>query len=460
MDLFNDKWIPTDKGDLSPIDALKYANRIQWPRSDWNAATILVLHAMVQTAVVLNKKCRNRVEWSDFLGSVPDDLDAWLHGIDPGPNPWQCMTAKKRSPVSKLLPESPGENAEKKCSDISVWQESAIKSLTPNEAFIGLIATQFWGLPGGQGHKGGCRGQNPLTIMVEPNTMDATLWDRVWLNILPQDKWENATKLESRTIAFEFPWKKNRIKSPSTPANTNALEMLWQMPRRWRIIQDKDGLVREMVLEGKGIVYEGWINHPLTSYNNKSKNKKSKKVQNDSDTATTVKTKTTIGFTDWSSLMIAINNSEIKIPIVVSEYVEDDEKQFVGQQYRLRCFGWSSGDFGPAAWSESVVPLCVKSRHKDIETAITAAKVAHANLSRCLGIIKPSLKIESARLFQAVEAEFYACVKTNDWTGWERYLKRQVRSIFWEVMDIYAYGYDKVFTKVTPNDKKIFLGVM
>lgn len=430
MDILRDAWIPTDKGILSPIDALIQARRLTWPRGDWNGATMLLLHALVQTAVVLNKKCPDRESWMDHFDSPPMDFASWANGIDLGNAPWQCQSAVKKSPVYALLPEAPGENTMKKSADIMMWKEACITELRHSEALIAVIADQFWGLPSGAGHRGGCRGQNPLTIMVEPDEFDAPLWKRVWLNVFPADEWKLVTKSPAVEIPFEFPWKRPRQTGPVTPANANALEMLWQMPRRWRIIQDADGFVRTMVLEGGGIAYEGWLHHPLTAY---------RALKDKPGEYSTVKTNISLGFQEWASLAVGIDSSHVRIPSVVNAYIEDMRSLFAERPFRLRCFGWASGDFGPAAWTESVVPFYTAVDHAPIEEAVNAATQANFRLKLNLGQIEKFLAIEADKLYREVEGEFYSRVKNGEWAGWSQYVKKTAIKIFWDTAEFHNF---------------------
>lgn len=451
MDILRDAWIPTDSGIVSPLEALRTAKHIQWSRGDWNAATLLLLHAIVQTGVVMHDKCPDRAAWVDLLERPPVDLESWVDGLDCGASPWQCLTVKKETSVSALFPESPGANTIKKAADITTWQESAVCELSQNEALIAVISSQFWGLASGAGHRSGCRGQNPLTIMVEPDEFGASLWKRVLINVLPKDEWFVATKSSSSEPLFEFPWKKTKTSAHTTPKHSNSLEMLWQMPRRWRIVTDGDGVVRRMLLEGGGINYEGWNHHPLTAY------RESKK---DGVTLiSTFKTNTTVGFQDWAALVIGVNKL-IRIPAVVNAYLEDEENVFNGTPLRLRCFGWASGDFGPAAWTESVVPFYVKADSQKIEKSIDEAKKSQDLLRECLTTIKPSLARDANQLFSRIEVSFYESVASGCWDTWKSVLRKQVREIFWQVMKSNSFAYDKILLKVNEKNKSKFRKVM
>lgn len=428
MDILRDAWIPTDKGVMTPLVALREATRPAWTRGDWNAATLMFLHAIVQTAVVQTDHCVDYEEWFAYLESSPGNLDSWIDGLDAGDAPWQCPTAEKTTPVYSLLPESPGENTLKKSADIMMWRESAPTTLTQQEAMIAVIADQLWGIPAGAGHRGGCRGQYPLTIMVEADEFEARLWKKIWLNVLPKNEW--LARMGGKSIPFEFPWKKAKPTTSRTPDNTNALEMLWQMPRRWRIVPDDDGLVRTMVLEAGGIVYEGWATHPLTAY---------RILKDKPDEIATVKTRTHLGFVDWAALAVGIDPSGIRIPIVVNAYIQELASEFAGRPLRLRCFGWASGDFGPAAWVETVVPFYPGTDHVPIERAVNVAKDIRTNLNKKLGRISKALPAQAEQLYQAIERSFYKRVSSSQWEDWESFVRREARGIFWQFAELHRF---------------------
>ena len=422
MDIFRDAWIPTDKGILSPADALSQATRAAWPRGDWNAATLMLLHAMVQTAVVINDRGPDSDTWLDFMEVPPKNLNEWFDGLDAGPMAWQCPTAKGDVPVAAILPETPGENALKKASDIMRWRQDAPTSLSIQEAQIAIISDNFWGIPGGRGHREGCRGRRPMTTMVEPATLDATLWERVWLNVFPKQWWD----VRYRSGApFTFPWLKQLPTGEVTPGNAHSLEMLWQMPRRWRMDIDADDRVSTLVLQDGGRNYVGW-EHPLSGFFLTAENRWVVRKINPH-----------IGFREWAAIAAGLEE-KARRPAVVVRYVED--RLWRGQPIRLRCFGWALGDADAVgAWVDLVVPFYVDIDHLQLEQAIATAEKVRSNLAGRLKGIAKHLANDAIRLYQSMEPEFYRRVAATDWEGWEIALRRQAREILWEVAALHRH---------------------
>lgn len=422
MDIFRDAWIPTDVGTLSPVDALIRAKRPAWPRGDWNAATVLFLHALMQTAVVINNKCQDRRSWISQLDTPPADLLTWIDGLDVGPLPWQCATAKDLCPVASLLPETPGENALKKSSDILTWHQHAPASLSFPETMIAIISNQFWGIPGGRGYREGCRGRSPMTTMVEPQDVEASLWKRVWLNVFPKDDWEKRYK---SGVVFEFPWKRPLTAAEVTPANAHSLEMLWQTPRRWRIQVNDDGGVTHVFQEGNGRNYTGW-EFPLTGFFFASTKEWVEMKMNPH-----------IGFKEWASIAAGLTE-RARVPAVVNRYLQD--RLWRGQPIRLRCFGWALGDAAAVgAWVDTVVPFYQDVDHAQLEEAIAMAEKVRSNLAGHLKGVEKYLAGESAKLYQLLESDFYKRVSVTDWTGWEKTLRSTARDIYWNIATLHRH---------------------
>lgn len=423
MDIFRDSWLPTDAGILSPIDALTKATRFAWARPDWNAASLLFLHAILQTAVVNNKSCGDRDEWFSLLNTPPINLADWLAGFDGGSAPYQCQKVDKKKPVASVLPETPGESTLDKVSDILTWHEQSIVAMTIPEAQIAIMSDQLWGVPGGRGYYEGCRGRRPLTIMVEPLAPNALLWQRVWLNVMPRDRWVDAYGDKPN---FDFPWKQEIPDVESTPENTHPLEMLWQTSRRWRMVIGDDDLVREMLTQGEGRQYKGW-NHPLTPYFVTGKNE-----------WVAFKSSPHVGFNDWAGIAYGLKD-KTRRPKALAEYIEDVHSGSL--PIRLRCFGHSLGDAdAPGAWSENVVPFYCGVDHGALEAAIAQAEETRSRLAGFLKGVKPFLANRADQLYSLTEASFFERVTSNNWDGWDQTLRKAANKVYWDTALTHGAG--------------------
>lgn len=420
MDLLRTAWLPTDRGTLTPVAALREARTVLWRRGDWDMATLCLLHACLQTAVVLRpERCPDRDRWEALLESPPADLDEWLE-LNLGDHPWECTSAEGLVPIATLIPESPGENTIKKASDIGRWQQEVPKALTVAEASIALISDNIWGTRIGAGYRQGCRGEQPLTTLLEPTLPGAPLWARVWLNVLPADRWRE--RYGAGPCAFAWPWARPLPGTALTPLNTHPLEILWQMPRRWRLVIDDDGLIRQAHRQNGGRNYDGWERlHPLTPY-----------FQKADGSWVAAKVGPHTGFDDWAA--IALNQRAKTEPaVVVSEFIANVWRD---EPLRLRCCGWALGDAGATgSWIDHVVPFYRKDAVQvdAIEAALSVAEKQRQRLGAVLKNARRGLQVQAGGLYPRLEAEFYRRLGMDDWDGWEAAVRKAARSLFWDV---------------------------
>ena len=428
MNILQEKWLPTDAGLCNPAGALFTAKSFLWGRGDWDMAAFCFLHSLVQTAVVLQPaRCPDRAHWEEFQSTPPVDLHDWL-SIDLGPTPWQCNTATGEVHVSRLLPETPGDHTLKKTSDIAKWQSDIVEHLTLSQATIALISDNLWGTRCGSGYRAGARGEQAVMTVLEPAKLEATMWERVWLNVLPADEWNDRQHREC-TENFYLPWTKPIPSASLTPENTHSLGILWQMPRRWRLSPDEDGLVRSAHRQNKGRDYDGWEKlHPLTPYFLRS-----------DGTWTAAKVAAHTGFKDWASLALRGRGEKTRPATVVLAILD---WAALSTPLRIRCCGWALGDSGAAGgWVDHVVPFYFKTvdETESIERAVQDADKQQYLLNKALKEVGISLGRSNEALMTRAEEEFYNRVLTNDFaderTAWKSYLKRLSQSLFWEFVD-------------------------
>lgn len=427
MDILKTSWLPTDVGSATPEAALRGATESRWHRGDWDLATFCLLHALVQTAIVLEpERCPDRSTWEMLRERPPGDLASWLD-LPLGEHPWECTSADGMVPVSRLLPDTPGNNAIKKSSDIARWLQDVPDALTLPQAVIALISDNLWGTRIGTGHYQGARGEQALTTLVEPATRTASLWERVWLNVLPADEWHSAQDTGC-AVPFAFPWTQPIPVNPMTPDNTHSAGILWQMPRRWRLIQDADGMVRNVHRQNKGRDYEGWEKrHPLTPYF----------VKKDG-TWTAAKVSAHTGFSDWATIALQGRKST-RPATAVNAFLQ---MAWAQEPLRLRCCGWALGDAGAAgSWVDHVVPFYVKAEAQAdvIEAAVQDADKQSHDLHRALDSAGGGLARFSRHLYSRAEPIFYQHLVDDSWgaerADWRRDLRRVAREVYWTTVE-------------------------
>lgn len=418
MDIFRDTWLPTDIGLMSPALALSQSHQICWPRSDWNAASLMLLQAMLQTAVVLGGHCENRSAWRRHLYTTPHNLEQWFDCLGSGVSAWQCVSAEFEVEVAEVLPETPSRNSIKKSSDILYWQQNIPNALSVAEASIAIISDQLWGVPSGRGYREGCRGRRPMTSLLMYNNSDVNIWKQIWLNVLPCDEW---CASYPTTHPFQYPWVRQRYEDSITPQNAHSLEVLWQMPRRWRIVVEDDGSVRRLMHQSYGFDYHGW-SHPLSGYIAKSE-----------QVWLPQRMEPYFSFKYWALLTTPIADRS-RPPAALTALTQFSNVNPIDlSMIQLRCFGWSLGDSDAlGAWVDFVAPVFFNAQPSVVQAAIDLAGSTYERLALQLKLINNHFEMDALQLYQRLDAEFYRRVKEEDWTDWGLVLRRVARLILWD----------------------------
>src|SRR5690606_23132605 len=130
------------------------------------------------------------------------------------------------------------------------------------------------------------RGGGPLTSLLLPESPHASLWHKLWLNVLTQNEF---VQNPATPIADIFPWLavtrvSDKTGGATLPDDVHKLQMYWGMPRRIRIEPGESNGVCDLCgvsdvelyshfrTKNYGVNYEGpWV-HPLTPYRFDAKN--------------------------------------------------------------------------------------------------------------------------------------------------------------------------------------------
>ncbi len=147
---------------------------------------------------------------------------------------------QKNNPVSiyRLVMGSPGDNTVKENGDFFIKEKNNFE-LDVYWAAVALYVTQTTGPPDGGGHRAGLRGSGPLTTLIVPaiHSREATIWEKLWLNILPQEETNSWNGNPEKEI---FPWMNCTISSTGDKTTTfkdlHPLSIFWGMPWRVRFV--------------------------------------------------------------------------------------------------------------------------------------------------------------------------------------------------------------------------------
>lgn len=360
------------------------------PRADFQAGAYQFLLGLLQTALPL----ADHGEWLDYLIEPPSP-DALQEAFAPlesafeldgdGPRFMQDkdpLEDGNATTVSALLIDAPGKNTLKNNKDFFV-KRGRVDVMCEACAALALFTMQASAPAGGRCHRVGLRGGGPLTTLVMPESADASLWKRLWLNVVPSKKLiqqgQNWTTPHPEDPDLFFWIADTRISDKKgtevLPEQVHPLHAYWSVPRRFRLLfeQDEcrcdlcgrevDQIVRQVRSINQGANYDGPWQHPLTPYRRDPKKPAkppwSKKAQRDG-----------LGYRHWSSFVLSDYDGSGALPAaVVTDYISHKQK-LVDESYRwgddvpgllkqMRI--WASGydmeNMKPRGWYSVEMPL-------------------------------------------------------------------------------------------------------
>ena len=291
MDLTTEGWLPVVMQDNArlkiPLTNILDDNifDVSYPRVDFQGAAWQMLIGLLQTTVAPEDEEEWREVWKNGI-----DKQAWQKAL-PAIAPAMQFGAVKpaflqsfepleseNSSVAGLLIDAPGGNTLKLNKDHFVKRHVGQK-ICPHCAVMALFTVQTNSPAGGAGYRVGLRGGGPLTTLVVPQQeRDFSLWKKLWLNVIPEEKRPTPSQYPSI-----FPWlapTKTSEKAGNivTPDNAHVLQAYWGMPRRIELDFEKtvagscdlcgqyhSALLQEMRSKNYGVQYDGW-QHPLSPY--------------------------------------------------------------------------------------------------------------------------------------------------------------------------------------------------
>lgn len=296
--LLEESWIPviTKNGDLRQIAPWQITEEensdnpiieIASPRPDYDGVLIQFLIGLIQVAFPPCSEQEIVTREREFISpeELKKSLEKYRDAFYLSGNGFRFMQEKalanedKRTDISQILIEYPGENTEKENRDHFIHR-GRIRVLCPSCVASALFCLQINGAAGGSGHRTSLRGGGPLTTIIK----GPTVWKTVCRNLLTRDKLNlNGGDPEKRDLKYIFPWMMvpaiNSEKGKTTvPDDMSPFHGFWSMPKRiYLFFEEKEeecsfcGEVSDMVCskyiqKTKGINYGGSWKHPLTPY--------------------------------------------------------------------------------------------------------------------------------------------------------------------------------------------------
>ena len=398
MNLLTENWLPlrARNGETRYASPAEVADPeivdLALPRADFQGAAYQWLIGLLQTAL----PPRHHVDWLERLTQPPDqktleeafapflpafELDGdgprFMQDLDP-------LDDAKPSPVAGLLIDAPGANGIKNNTDFFV-KRGGTEVMCPDCAAMALFTMQINAPSGGAGYRVGLRGGGPLTTLILPEDGNASLWQRLWLNVMPASVFDRDGQSYTEPSAEEgtlFPWMVPTLESKAKntevfPEHMHPLHPYWAMPRRFRLmIEDQpcrcglcgrkaDRGVREVKARNYGANYAGpWL-HPLTPYRTDPKKPQEPPLSGKGQPGG-------IGYRNWSYLVLPDPAETGALPATVvrdflgaKSQASKDERAW-GQEVeallarpRLWVFGYDMDNMKARCWYGTEMPLVV-----------------------------------------------------------------------------------------------------
>lgn len=444
MNLLKDKWLPVIRHDCSRIEIspaeiarLDVADLAE-TRPDFQGALYQFLIGLLQTTFAP----AGLDEWEQYWTTPPPvtQLSAIFLKFSPVFELFSSigepaflqdlnMPEGEEKSVAALLIEAPGGKTLKDNLDHFI-KGGRVECACAACAATALFTLQTNAPAGGVGHRVGLRGGGPLTTLVLPSDHSASLWQKLWLNVLTEEEFE-AEKITTPQVAV-FPWMadtrvSDKPGSATLPEDAHRLQMYWGMPRRIRLKKSStkgicslcgkysEALVTHFSTKNYGVNYEGHWQHPLTPYRLDIKHEKpplSLKGQQGG-----------LGYRHWLGLNWVDDTN--------GDHASRNIKSFNAEKYllihdeaRLWCFGYDMDNMKARCWYEAQMPvLSIPKEHQTdflqlINSLLMAARDTVKELRGQVKAawfkrpqdVKGDTSMIDASFWQSTEASFYVLI--------------------------------------------------
>lgn len=361
---------------ILPLSAIVDADVVDFalPRADFQGAAYQLAIGVLQTVFAPEDKH----DWRDLYDEAPsleelqEAFDKVAHAFNvTGDGPlfmqdFDPLDDAKPTTVAGLLIEAPGANGLKLNTDHFV--KRGIGSVMSLEmAVLALFTLQINAPAGGSGHRVGLRGGGPLTTLLLPSTDEATLWQKLWLNVIHLDAWPyGEPDLHSGDV---FPWlaptKKSDKKGTEIYApDVHPLHMYWAMPRRIRLIVNEgaeqcqlsgaltEQTVTEYRTQNYGGNYSGSWRHPLTPYKHNPK-------KPDEEHLSAKGQPGGLTYKTWDALTLTDDSEGQRCAHVVEHFYQlcDGYEDLFGELPRLWVFGYDMDNMKARGWYSVSMPV-------------------------------------------------------------------------------------------------------
>lgn len=303
MNLLVSPWLPVicSNGEAKTISLADIGDpsitNLNLPRADFQGAAYQLIIGVLQTVLAPEDskswlarfdspfsaeefaKAFSQIEHAFNLVGEKPESPVFMQDLDP-------LESAKPSAVTSLLIEAPGDNGIKLNTDFFI-KRGFVEQMSLPMAALALFTLQINAPSGGQGHRTGLRGGGPLSTLVLSNQPDASLWQKLWLNVMSKEWLAKNSKADWSNPDFSdgsvFPWLAPTVTSEKSavilPTDVHPLHRYWAMPRRIRLNIEERSDTCDISGEEAGLIvssyrtrnygnnYSGdWRTHPFTPY--------------------------------------------------------------------------------------------------------------------------------------------------------------------------------------------------
>lgn len=301
-----------------------------------------------------------------------------------------------------------------------------------------LLTLQLNAPAGGRGVRTSVRGGGPLTSLLVPASSEATLWQRLWLNVLPVDALGYpAVKSPVDVLPWLSPTRSSdgaggqetmpQLERRRQPHEVHPLQAYWSMSRRIRLDAGTAGrgdcsvcgalgvrVIRHYRTRHGGTNYTGnWL-HPLTPYDIDPKGEK--------PPISCKGYRAGRGYRDWLGLVLGNEDHRPDAAQVVRHF----NSHVMQPAVRLWCFGYSMSNMKALAWYESMLPV-----HRVAPDAIKPFSVTvkeHLDLAEETANLLRR-QVRAALFHRPSEVSFEPAVEQGFWQRSESEFYSQVRQL-------------------------------
>ena len=477
MNLITDPWIPVIRKDgtdtIMPWQIAEAENpviEINALRPDFQGALYQFLIGLLQTCFAPE----DEDVWEEYWKRFPEPKElrnafgkaenAFKLDNPDGPAFMQDYDLPDGEPkkIAALLIEAPGGKTLKDNLDHFVKRDQ-INYLCSACTATALFTLQTNAPSGGSGHRVGLRGGGPLTTLIMPATIDASLWEKLWLNVLNQEEISGTEPMESSVM----PWLgatrlSEKTGAITTPNDVHALQMYWGMPRRIKLLKNEGSgkcdlcgkqttsVYKSYRTKKHGINYDGpWV-HPLTPYRFDPKKKNlplSIKGQ-----------KGGLGYKHWLGLALQDAERGNKAATIVQVFNDERGRSLLNSySASLWCFGYDMDNMKARCWYDSHFPIFALNDRQKINLVDWAGELIQAAREvvtilrgaiksawfRRPGDAKGDMSIIDQQFWEKTEPDFYRLLDklaklpsetgmapSEIYLGWFKVLEKFVFQIF------------------------------